>query len=179
MSKNVRDIDVEVVPDREPVRRSTRPASDDPMVAFMSRLMDSAFSIPGTNIRFGLDPLLGLLPGLGDTITTFISVLLIAQSARYGVPKVVLTRMALNALLNAGIGAIPVVGDAFSFWFKSNDKNYELLRRHAGTRRTASRKDWIFVIALISVLVLVLVLVVAGAVTLLSKVFQALGWTAA
>lgn len=175
MNKNVRDIEVEVVPDREPTRRSTLPAPEDPMIAFMSRLMDSVFSIPGTNIRFGLDPILGLLPGLGDTIATFVSVLLIAQSARYGVPKVVLARMALNAGLNASIGAIPVVGDAFSFWFKSNDKNYALLRRHAGTQRPASRKDWIFVIALIGALVLVLVLVIAGAATLLSKLFQALG----
>ncbi len=154
------------------MRRPNGPAMDDPLVAFMSRLMDSAFHIPGTNIRFGLDPILGLLPGFGDTVATFVSVLLIAQSARYGVPKVVLARMALNAGINAGVGAIPVVGDAFSFWFKSNNKNYDLLRRHAGSRRPASRKDWLFVVGLIAALVLVLVLIIAGAVTLLSKLFH-------
>jgi hypothetical protein len=163
-----REVDVEVLPkagaaEREPVKQL-----DDPFIAFMARLMDTAFVIPGTNIRFGLDPIIGLLPGLGDTITAAVSVMLILQSARYGVPKVVLARMAMNVIANTALGSVPVFGDAFSVYFKSNVKNYELLRRHAGGSRRASTADWVFVFGVIAVIVTLLVLVVAGAATLLS-----------
>ena len=88
---------------RRGVRGSEKPGSakdqTDPFLAFVARLMDTAFTIPGTNIRFGLDPVIGLIPGIGDCVATLISTLLILQSARYRLPKIVLTRMALNVLL--------------------------------------------------------------------------------
>ena len=120
-------------------------AKDDPLIAFLSRLMDDQFVIPGTNIRFGLDPLLGLLPGWGDSASSLVSAVLILKSSRAGVPKVVLSRMALNILINAAVGAIPGIGDAFSFWFKSNAKNYALHQKHAGTARPPALRDRLFV----------------------------------
>jgi hypothetical protein len=133
--------------------------------------MDTVFVIPGTNIRFGIDPLLGLIPGLGDTATAAISVMLIVQSARHRVPKVVLARMAMNVLINTGLGAIPVVGDAFSVYFKSNAKNYDLLRKHANTGRHADWKDWAFVWGLVGAIILAVALLVTGIVAVISMIF--------
>ena len=104
--------------DVRPAPEATEKKFDDPFVALVSRLMDTAFVIPGTNIRFGLDPILGLIPGFGDGAAALTSVALFLQSARYGLRRIVLARMALNVLLNGTLGAIPVVGDVFSFWFK-------------------------------------------------------------
>src|SRR5678809_1705464 len=108
-----REVQFEVVDEKAP--RPVRSLGEDPMIALVARLMDTVFTIPGTNIRFGLDPILGLLPGFGDTATAIISALLIAQSARYGVPRIILARMAGNVLLNTALGSVPLVGDAFSF----------------------------------------------------------------
>jgi len=141
---------------------------EDPFIALISRLMDSAFVIPGTNIRFGLDPIIGLLPGIGDGATALTSLMLFLKSAAYGVPKIVLARMALNIVLNTSLGAVPVVGDAFSFWFKSNDRNYELFRKHAGLPNTSTKADWTFVIALVGGLALVLVLTIIGYATVIT-----------
>lgn len=175
--KSAREVEVEVLPkDGDvPIRpgASGKPGLDDPFIALVSRLMDSVFTLPGTNIRFGLDPILGLLPGFGDTLASFVSIILIAQSARHGVPRIVIARMAMNVVINAGIGSIPVLGDAFSFWFKSNNRNYELLSKHAGTRkRTSTFGDWLFVAGLLTAMVLVITLLVVGAATLLGALFR-------
>ncbi len=135
------------------------PGFDDPFIALVSRLMDDVFTIPGTNLRFGFDPIIGLLAGYGDAATAITSLMLLMRSAKHGVPKIVLGQMALNIVLNSTVGAVPVVGDAFSFWFKSNQRNYELLRKHAGAvRSTAS--SWFFVLLLLGCVGGVLVLTV-------------------
>jgi hypothetical protein len=108
-------------------------------------LFDSAFRVPGTQIRFGLDPIVGLIPGLGDMASPALAILIIWQATRVRVPKVVLVRMALNALIDAGVGAIPVVGDLFDFGWKSNDWNLALLDRHARPGTPPSAGDWLFV----------------------------------
>ena len=165
-----REIEVEIIPPGgklPPPRASAEPGKaagvDDPFLALMSQLLDSAFTIPGTKIRFGFDPLIGLIPGVGDTATALTSLLLIWKSARHGLPRIVLARMALNVLINAAIGAIPGVGDLFSVFFRSNALNYELFRKHAGTRDASTRPDWLFVSALIFGTVLALVTVVIAA----------------
>ena len=170
--KPVQEVDVEVLP-REGSGKARRQVSDkdDPFIALVAKLMDTVFVIPGTNIRFGLDPILGLIPGLGDSASAFVSIVLILQSARHRVPKVVLARMAMNVLVNAGLGAVPVVGDAFSVYYKSNAKNYDLLRKHANTGRKADWKDWAFVWGLIGAIVLVVALVITGIVTVISMIF--------
>jgi hypothetical protein len=146
--------------------------ADDPFIALIARLMDSAFVIPGTNIRFGLDPLIGLLPGIGDGATALTSLMLFFKAAVQGVPKIVLAHMALNIVLNTSVGAVPVVGDAFSFWFKSNDRNYELFRKHAGAPKASTKADWAFVIALIGGLAVVLVLTIIGYATMITTLVR-------
>ncbi len=92
--------------------------------------MDNAFQIPGTNIRFGLDPIIGLIPGFGELVTFGISGALLLTMARYGVSRKVLLMMAGNILLDSTLGAIPLVGDLFDFGYKANQRNLNLLRRH-------------------------------------------------
>jgi hypothetical protein len=129
-------------------------------------LFDSAFRIPGTRVRFGIDPIIGLIPGIGDLTSPVLAVLIIWQGTRVRVPKVVLLRMVLNALIDAGVGAIPLLGDLFDFAWKSNDWNLALLERHARPGTRASAGDWLFVslcalvlfaLALLPLLVIVLI----------------------
>ncbi len=171
MSK-VREIkaDVEVLP-RE--TRAGTQLADDPFVALVARFMDDVFTIPGTKIRFGLDPLIGLLPGLGATASAAVSLALIALSARRRLPKIVLARMALNVLINTGLDAVPVVGDALSIFFRSNARNYELLRKHAGTARATTRGDWLFLSALLGGAGLAILGFFAGLLYLASRLFTA------
>ena len=93
-------------------------------------LLDSAFAIPGIPIRFGLDALVGLLPGIGDLATPAFTVLLLGTAVRMRVPAVVLTRMVMNAGLDALIGLVPIAGDIADVGWKANLRNVELLERH-------------------------------------------------
>ncbi len=96
----------------------------------LSRVMDNAIAIPGTKIRFGLDPILGLLPGGGDTITGGLSAYIVVEAARMGLPPEVLYKMVGNILIDSFVGTIPVLGDLFDVGWKSNVKNIELLEKH-------------------------------------------------
>jgi hypothetical protein len=111
-----------------------------------ARIFDSAFRIPGTQITFGIDPILGLIPGLGDVASPMFSLFFIWHGLRLGVPKVVLARMVLNALIDAIVGLIPVAGDLFDFGWKATAWNLALLERHAVPGRRATSGDWLFVI---------------------------------
>jgi hypothetical protein len=123
-----------------------------------ARVFDSAFRIPGTEITFGIDPILGLIPGLGDVASPVLSLLFIWHGLRLGVPKVVLARMVLNALVDAAVGVIPVVGDLFDFGWKANAWNLALLERHAVAGRRPTSGDYVFVI-LCTVVVIAIALV--------------------
>jgi hypothetical protein len=99
----------------------------------LSALLDSAVRIPGTQLRVGLDPILGaILPELGDALTAALSLSLVTVAFRQRVPKWVLARMLMNIALDAILGAIPLVGDVFDFAFKANEKNLALIERHRG-----------------------------------------------
>jgi hypothetical protein len=123
-----------------------------------ARLFDSAFRLPGTDFRFGLDPLIGLVPGIGDLASPALTLLILWHGARVRVPKVVLTRMVLNALIDAGLGAVPVIGDAFDFAWKANDWNLALLERHATPGRPPNSADYLFVILCFAVIVVAAVI---------------------
>ena len=104
----------------------------------LAKLMDNAFVVPGTNVRFGLDGVIGLVPGVGDVISGLVSSYLIWEARRLGVSKWILGRMMANTLLDTTIGAIPLAGDVFDVMFRANVKNMALLRRHL-ERKCASR----------------------------------------
>lgn len=99
-------------------------------IEFLARLLDDRFRIPGTSIRFGLDGLVGLIPGLGDASTTVAALFLVYRARQLGVPKVVVARMVANVLADMTIGAIPLLGDIFDIAFKVNRRNLDLMRRH-------------------------------------------------
>ena len=183
----VREIEVEVLPPGAklppPPRASAHPGAtperagvEDPFLALMAKLLDTAFVIPGTKIRFGFDPLIGLIPGIGDTATALTSLLLIWKSAQHGLPRIVLARMALNVLINAALGAIPGIGDLFSVFFRSNALNYELFRKHAFTSGASTRPDWFFVGALLFGTVLALVTVFIAAIAWFQIFIHLLRW---
>jgi C4-dicarboxylate transporter len=95
-----------------------------------ARLMDTAVRIPGTEIRLGLDSVIGLVPGIGDAVSAAFATWIVAEAARLGVPKHKLARMMANVLIDAGVGAIPIAGDLFDVAFRANARNFEILRDH-------------------------------------------------
>jgi hypothetical protein len=116
-------------------------------------LMDDLFRIPLLGWRFGLDALIGLIPGFGDTTTSLVSFYILASAVRYRVPKITLLRMGLNIGIDYLVGSLPVVGDLFDAWWKSNQMNVELLKQRATVSAAAARSgrisDWLFVGTLI------------------------------
>jgi hypothetical protein len=97
---------------------------------WLATLFDTAFVIPGTNIRFGAEALLRLVPGIGDAAASALSLYLLLEASRLGLPRLLLARMLLNVALEAGVGAVPVAGDAFDVFFRANRRNIALLREH-------------------------------------------------
>jgi hypothetical protein len=121
----------------------------------ISRLLDSAFVLPGTDMRIGLDPILGLVPGLGDLVSPLFAIAVLWQSRDLGLPRVVQVRMIFNVAIDALVGLLPLAGDLFDFAWKANDRNYALLERYAYEQRRPSPGDWMFVIGLIVLLVII------------------------
>ena len=123
-------------------------ATHDPAIVALRKwatLLDSAFRVPGTQMRVGLDPIVGLVPGIGDIVTGLFSVVMLLQAARLRVPKVVLARMTLNVGVDLVVGAVPVLGDLFDAGYKANLRNLALLERHAGGLVPPQRSDYLFV----------------------------------
>lgn len=96
----------------------------------LADLLDTRFRVPGTNMRFGLDGLLGLIPGIGDTAALGLSLWIVGEAWRMGLPRSVLARMLLNVALDYLIGLIPLLGDWFDFAYKANRRNADLMLRH-------------------------------------------------
>jgi hypothetical protein len=110
------------------------------------RLMDGAFRIPGTNVRVGLDPILGFfLPGVGDIIGVTPSILLLTLAVRRGVPPVIVLRMLLHVTVDSLIGAVPILGDLFDVVYRSNEKNLALLEAHWSPERKPRPADYLIV----------------------------------
>lgn len=140
----------------------------------LARLLDSRFRVPGTNLRFGFDGLLGLIPGAGDAAGLALSTYVIVQAVALGARGATVARMVANVALDAVVGAIPLLGWAWDFWFKANNRNVALLERHgldpAGTEawsRQSLRRTALAVVAAVVVLVALLVAVVAWLLTLI------------
>ena len=121
----------------------------------MSNLLDSAMAVPGTSIRFGLDPILGLFPGLGDLVSPLFTMGILWQARELGIPRVVQLRMIFNVAIDTVIGIVPLIGDIFDVAWKANNRNMALLERYAYEEHAASRGDWLFVTLMIAVLALI------------------------
>jgi hypothetical protein len=134
--------------------------------------LDGLFRIPGTDWRFGLDGLIGLVPNLGDTLTSFASFYILFAGVRYGVPKITLLRMGLNIAIDYLVGSIPIIGDAFDFVWKSNKMNMNLIRERASGRDAGTTGDYIFVFGIIAFLILVLLGSIAASLYLAGLFFK-------
>ncbi len=171
-SQEAEELEWEVLPPEEEQKR----AQVEPLFRWLALIMDNFVRVPGTKFRFGLDPLLGLIPGLGDTGSAVVSALALIAAARRGLPKILLARMSLNILINEAVGIIPVAGDAFSFWFKSNARNYHLLRNYTAAPRRSTKGDWIFVALVLGLLVVILIVSLAVSLWLLEQIAKLLGF---
>ena len=109
---------------------------------YIAALLDDMFRIPGTQIRFGLDALIGWVPGVGDAAAAIASFLIVFAAWRRGVQAVTLVRMVANVVLETALGAIPVAGDIFHVFWKSNRRNYRLLIREREQPGANSKRDW-------------------------------------
>ena len=122
---------------------------------YIAALLDDMFRIPGTGIRFGLDAIIGWIPGIGDAASGIASFFIVFAAWRRGVQSITLVRMIANVLLETTLGAIPVAGDVFHVW-KANRRNYRLLIREKEQPAAHTRRDWMF-------LAIILFMVVAAA----------------
>jgi hypothetical protein len=154
-----------------------RPRSNTPDLDALALLMDNAFRIPGLNLRFGLDSIIGLIPGLGDIVSMLVSLYVLAAAQRYGLSRITTARMGLNIAVDTIIGAIPLVGDAFDLVWKANQRNVALVQHHMNTplhlRHKARRGDWLYVAAVAAVLVVILAGLVYGAYLAIAAI---IGW---
>ena len=163
----------------QPPRQPSSIANNHPHLARMQRLrrfgrlMDSAIGIPGTKFRVGLDPIIGLIPGGGDTAGLIFSSYIVLEAARMGASKSALSTMAFNILLETVVGTVPVVGDIFDVTWKSNIRNIELLEEHLNVPRPVAQNRW-FAILLIVGLALAVVACLALSFYLLRGLFHLL-----
>lgn len=149
--------------------RSRASAENLKWVERISHLMDSKYTIPKTKIKFGLDPILSLIPVLGDLVTYVVSGVLIYTMYNHGASRKLVVKMIINATLDAILGAIPLIGTIFDTFFKANERNVKLLREHYEEgKHTGSGKGLIIITAVL------LILVVAGVLFLVWKVLEAL-----
>ena len=141
----------------------------------LSYMLDSAIPIPGTRFRFGLDPLLGLLPGAGDFLGTALSAYIVVEAARLGLPRPALVEMVSNILFETVLGTVPVVGDFVDAGWKANVKNIRLLEEHLDVPQQRRQKaDWFFIALLLGGLLLIVMLVAAISAMILRWLWSAI-----
>jgi hypothetical protein len=140
----------------------------------LSRYLDDWVKIPVVGWRFGLDAIIGLVPNVGDTLTSLASFYILVAGVRYGVPKITLLRMALNIGLDYLVGAIPFVGDAFDFFWKSNRRNMDLIRERGTGKGKGTTGDYIFVFGIILLLIGLLIGSILVSLYILAMIFDGL-----
>ena len=136
----------------------------------LAKLMDSQFRIPGTEIRFGLDGIIGLIPGAGDLSTFAVSGYMLWIMAQNGASGYVLARMVLNVLVDSLVGAIPLIGDIFDIAFKANMRNLKLMQQHYQEGRHKG-SAWKAIVPVLIVLFLIIAAIIWGTYKLLAAIF--------
>jgi hypothetical protein len=142
--------------------RTNRP--DDPRARALAEvetlgwLLDRSMSVPGTGgRRFGIDGIIGLVPGVGDLVGGLIGLFLVWRASRMGLPSIVVARMLITTLIDMTLGAIPFVGDVFDFWFKSNARNLDVMRRHLERPDRSTHDDWAAVLAVVGAVLAIVI----------------------
>jgi hypothetical protein len=138
----------------------------------LSHYLDDLFRIPGTKWRFGLDAIIGLIPNVGDTLTMLASIYILIAGVRYGVPKITILRMAMNIAIDYLVGVIPFFGDMFDFFWKTNQRNLNLLKKRATKLDKPPIGDYLFVFGVILGLLLMLLASIVGSIYLLQFLFE-------
>ncbi|MGQ0666460.1 MAG: DUF4112 domain-containing protein [Nitrospiraceae bacterium] len=139
------------VPHRDPKSSGDVPLPDDArehlveVADLLAKMLDTTVKIPGTSLYIGLDPLLGLIPGIGDALANLIGTIILGLATRLQLPRIVLARMSLNLLINGTVGTVPIAGDLFSVWFRSHARNAALLREAASRPDRETHQDWFYV----------------------------------
>lgn len=139
----------------------------------LAKVLDTAVRIPGTSLYVGLDPLIGLIPGIGDAIANVLGTTILGLAARLQVPRIVLARMSLNLLINGAVGAVPLVGDLFSVWFRSHARNAALLHEAASRPERETYRDWLYVGGIAAATVLAVLLAIALVLWIIVTLWQA------
>ena len=117
---------------------------DNENLDLLAHVLDDWFRVPGTSIRFGLDGIVGLIPGLGDILGGLASAVIVVAAWVRGVPYITLLRMVVNIGIEVLLGTVPLLGDAFDIAWKANRRNYALIVRHLEQRRRQTWRDWVF-----------------------------------
>lgn len=133
--------------------RAERFRAAERRIGRVTHALDELISVPRTPVKVGLDPVIGLIPVVGDAVAAVVGLWVIGEAARFGVPRLVLGRMGINLLVDLAVGAIPVLGDLFDFAFRSNSANLELFRLHALDPDASTRGEQAFFAGLLLLLV--------------------------
>ncbi len=161
-------------PAREAPVIATRNPREVERLRALTRLLDSAIPIPGTRYRFGLDALIGIVPGIGDAVGALFSAFIVFQAARMGVSSPTLVRMMGNVALDTIVGEIPLLGDVFDAGWKANTRNLALLEGHleqpAATSRSSRRALWLIGGALVLLLIGVIAVAILVAEFVVSQI---------
>jgi hypothetical protein len=149
--------------------------TDDPLARAraLTRLLDSAARVPGTSMRFGLDPILGLMPGLGDVAGAALSGYVVLLASRLGAPTTVIVRMLGNVVVDTVGGTVPVLGDLFDAGWKANTRNLALLERHLGRPESTKRASRAVVWGTVAALLLLAIAAATVGVLIVRWVFDA------
>lgn len=151
--------------------RSERFHAAERRIGRVTHALDELVAVPGTSMRVGLDPIVGLIPVVGDAVAAAVGLWVIAEAAHFGIPRIVLARMSVNLIVDLAIGAIPILGDVADVALRSNSRNLALFRRHALESGASTGRERAFFIGLALLLI--------GAVWLLimavGAIFGALG----
>ncbi len=125
------------------------------LLSSISKLMDSKFTIPGTKVKFGLDPILSLIPAAGDIVTTGVSLMLVWQMHTYGASRKLVIKMLVNVFLDAVISSVPLLGSVFDIFFKANDRNVRLLKEHYEEGKHQGSGNGIIIAIMIGIIVVI------------------------
>ncbi len=133
--------------------RSERILAAERRIGYVAHALDDLVAIPGTKSRIGLDPIIGLIPFVGDLVTSLVAMWIVLEAARFHLPGIVLVRMILNATFDFFFGLVPFLGDLFDFGFKANTRNLELFHQHAVDPGADTSGSWTFVAGIAAIFI--------------------------